>query len=360
MRTRKFWINGLKRNIYDLHHMLNSRIIELYLWNVWCWRNIDMKKQYLYGIIASLFFLATMIGCSNGENRSSKTGADPILIVTTLYPLENFAKKIGGDQVQVINVVPAGTESHDFEPSAKDLAKLNEADIFVYNGSGFESWTEKAVANLDTSKTKVVNASEGLATIEATEDEHGHEAEKNEEHDHGELDPHVWLDPTLAKKEAQKIYDILVAVDPTHKEVYSKNFGDLEKQFDQLDQEYQVMVKQAKNKEFVTSHAAFGYLANRYGLKQISISGISPEDEPSPKELKTIIEEVKEHNVKYIFFETLVSGKIADVVKNEIQAEALTLNPLEGLTQEELKNKQDYFSVMKKNKENLAKALGAM
>lgn len=322
-----------------------------------------MKKQYLYGIVAFLFFLTTVIGCSPQEgttDRSNQKSTDSISIVTTLYPLEDFAKKIGGNLVQVTNIVPAGTESHDFEPSAKDLAKLSEADIFVYNGSGFESWTEKAVANLDPSKTKVVNASEGLSTLEVTEEEHGHVAEEKEEHKHGELDPHVWLDPMLAKKEAQKIYDTLVTVDPTHKDIFGKNFAELEKHFDQLDQEYQAMVKKAENKEFVTSHAAFGYLANRYGLKQIAISGISPEDEPSPKELKAIIEEVKEHNVKYIFFETLVSGKIADVVKNEIQAEALTLNPLEGLTQEELKNKQDYFSVMKKNKENLAKALGAM
>lgn len=308
-----------------------------------------------------------MVGCSSqdgGNGNLNKNGNGSISIVTTLYPLEDFAKKIGGDLVQVINVVPSGTESHDFEPSAKDLAKLSEADVFVYNGSGFESWTEKAVSNLDTSKTKVVNASEGLALLQAMEenghDTHRYEEEKKKEHDHGEFDPHVWLDPMLAKKEAQKIYETLVAVDPTHKDVYTKNFTELEKQFDQLDQEYQVMVKKARNKEFVTSHSAFSYLAKRYGLKQISISGISPEDEPSPKELKKIIEEVKKHNVKYIFFETLVSGKIADVVKNEMKAEALTLNPLEGLTQEELNNKQDYFSVMKKNKENLAKALGAM
>ncbi|MDQ0417979.1 zinc transport system substrate-binding protein [Croceifilum oryzae] len=318
-----------------------------------------MRKQYLYGIIASCVFLTSVLGCSSKESKDSVNQNGSVSIVTTLYPLEDFAKKIGGSHVQVTNIIPAGTESHDFEPSAKDLAKLSKANIFVYHGSGFESWTEKAASNLDKNKTKIVNASDGLASGEVskgseTKGEHDHG------HDHEGMDPHVWLDPTLAKKEARKIYDAIVSADPTHKEEYTKNFAELEKQFDQLDGEFQTMAKQATKKEFVTSHAAFSYLAHRYGLEQISISGLSPEDEPNPKELKEIIDEVKEHQVKYIFFETLVSGKMADVVKNEVKAEALILNPLEGLTAEEIKSKQDYFSVMRKNKENLAKALGAM
>lgn len=318
------------------------------------WRKIGMKKQYVYGIIASCLFLTSVIGCSSKESKDSTNQNGSVSIVTTLYPLEDFAKKIGGSHVQVTNVVPAGTESHDFEPSAKDLAKLSKANIFLYHGSGFESWTEKAVSNLDKSKTKIVNASDGLTLDEGSKGDHNHS------HDHEGMDPHLWLDPTLAKKESRKIYDAIVSADPAHKEEYTKNFTELEKQFDQLDVEFQTMAKKATKKEFVTSHAAFSYLAHRYGLKQISISGLSPEDEPTPKELKAIIDEVKEHQVKYIFFETLVSGKMADVVKNEVKAEALILNPLEGLTAEEIKSKQDYFSVMRKNKENLAKALGAM
>ncbi|TCP70196.1 metal ABC transporter substrate-binding protein [Baia soyae] len=318
-----------------------------------------MRKQYLYGIVASCLFLTSVIGCSSKESKDSTNQNGSVSIVTTLYPLEDFAKKIGGSHVQVTNIVPAGTEAHDFEPSAKDLAKLSKANIFLYHGSGFESWTEKAASNLGKNKTKIVNASEGLASEEVSKESET-KGEHDHEHDHKGMDPHVWLDPTLAKKESRKIYDALVSADPTHKEEYTKNFAELEKQFDQLDGEFQMMAKKATKKEFVTSHAAFSYLAHRYGLKQISISGLSPEDEPTPKELKAIIDEAREHQVKYIFFETLVSGKIADVVKNEVKAEALILNPLEGLTTEDIKNKQDYFSVMRKNKENLAKALGAM
>lgn len=304
-------------------------------------------------LVASLLIFL-IAGCGSSV---SKTKEDPnkVSIVTTLYPLQDFANKIGGKYVSVTNLVPTGTEPHDFEPSAKDLANLSHADIFVYNGSGLEAWVDKAISNLDQSKTKVVSTSEGLPLLHKEEEETNHD----QEHDHGKTDPHVWLDPMLAKEQAKKIKDTLIKVDPAHQEEYNKNFTTLEKQLNDLDQEYKEMIASAKSKEFVTSHAAFSYLAHRYGLKQISISGLSPENEPSPKEIKKVIEEAKAHQVKVIFFETLVSGKVAEIVKNELKAEALQLNPLEGLTQEEISNHEDYFSVMKKNKENLAKALGA-
>jgi zinc transport system substrate-binding protein len=150
----------------------------------------------------------------------------------------------------------------------------------------------------------------------------------------------------------------LIKKDAKHAADYRKNFEQVAAELDKLDNEFQSMVKQAPKKEFAVSHAAFGYLAHRYGLKQMAISGLSPSDEPSPQELKRIIEEVREHDIQVILFETLVSSKIAEVVKREVKAEALVLNPLEGLTEEEKAQGMDYFQVMRKNKEHLAKALG--
>jgi zinc transport system substrate-binding protein len=296
-----------------------------------------------------LFFcLAFLVGCSAHE----KTDHGKVQVYTTIFPLEDFAKKIGGKYVEVVNIIPAGVEPHDYEPSVKDLMNLSDADVFVYNGAGLETWIDKALEHVDQTKTVVVDTSKSLALLKS--EENGDHVE----HEHGAFDPHVWLDPVLAKVQAEKVKDALIKADPAHKKIYEQNFQVLAKQLDQLDREFRAMAKSAPKKEFVVSHAAFGYLAKRYGLTQIPISGISPSDEPSPQELKKIVETVKKHHVKYIFFETLVSSKIADVVKKEMNAEALTLNPLEGLTKQEQDRGEDYFSIMRKNKENLAKALG--
>ncbi|SEM84784.1 metal ABC transporter substrate-binding protein [Lihuaxuella thermophila] len=318
-----------------------------------------MKKTLLVLAVAALTFSVLFTGCSPAVT-GPKTEDGKLEVIASLYPLEDFAKKIGGDHVRVTNLVPPGTEPHDFELSPRDMATLSEADVFIYNGSGFEAWAEKAVESLDPQKTVIVNSTENLELLPASEheEEHGSSGEHGHEHGNEAVDPHVWLDPTHAKQQALRIRDALIKKDPKHKAEYEKNYAALASQLDQLDREFMEMVKKAPKKEFVVSHAAFGYLANRYGLKQIAISGITPSDEPSPKELQKMIETVRHHQVHVILFETLVNPNVAKVVKDEVNAEALTLNPLEGLTKEEVARGADYFSIMRQNKENLAKALG--
>jgi zinc transport system substrate-binding protein len=152
----------------------------------------------------------------------------------------------------------------------------------------------------------------------------------------GATDPHIWLDPLLAKQQAWVIRDALIHKDPQHRTDYGKNYDQLAKRFDVLDREYREMVKRVEQKEFVVSHAAFAYLAKRYGLKQIAVARLSPLDEPGPQEMKQLVETVKQLKVKDVLFETLVNGKTARVVQQEAGAEALVLNPLEGLTRKEL------------------------
>ncbi len=331
---------------------------------------------------------------TTGTNIGNKKNGDKVSIYTSFYPLYDFASKIAGDRADVINLIPPGAEPHDFEPTPKDLVKLSEVDIFVYNGSGFETWIEDVLESLDTTKMDVLNVSEhvDLLSLEDTggeadhhhgdehkDEEHGDEhadEHKDEEHgdehadehkdeEHGDEiehegegnDPHVWLDPIRAKQMATTIKDALIKVDSEGKEIYEANYNTLVTELDKLHSEFEAVVENSERKEMIVSHSAFGYLANRYGLEQIAISGISPSDEPSQKELQEIISFAKEHDVKYILFETLVSGKVADVVKNQIGAEALTLNPIEGLTKEELSNNKDYFSVMRDNLNSLKKAL---
>lgn len=335
-----------------------------------------IKKWMISCLAFGLVAATALTGCDSTAKEEAGANKDTgkVQVYTSLFPLEDFAKKIGGEHVQVTNIVPPGTDSHDFELTARDMTNLSHADVFVYNGAGFETWIEKVSNMLDPAKTVVVDSSKNVELLPSTEadhhdhseekgkNEHDHDHEKEEtkeEHEHGEYDPHIWLDPISAKQQARNIKDGLIKADPDHQADYEKNYETLAAQLDQLHREYEEMVKQAKRKEIVVSHAAFSYLTKRYGIEQIAISGISPADEPSPKELKEIINTVREHQIQHIFFETLVSAKVAEVVKNEVKAEALTLNPLEGLTKEEVAQGADYFSMMRQNKENLAKALGA-
>jgi zinc transport system substrate-binding protein len=358
-------------------------------------RDLFMKKsQIRFSFILAFFMVSLLLlsACNQKHGASSVEGesgdADTkITVYTSIYPLYDFAVKIAGDRAEVVNLVPPGAKPHDFEPTPRDLIGLSEANVFIYNGSGFETWIEDVLEAIDTSKMIVVNTSEkvDLLTREQTGDvheEHGKEeghgeevhheedhhdeagdhAEKHEhEHGHGEgiYDPHIWLDPVRAKDIAAAIKEALIQADHAGKETYASNFNKVAADLDALHAEYEQVVQNAQRKEIIVSHAAYGYLADRYGIEQIAISGLTPSDEPTQKELQEIIAFAKEHNVKYILFETLVSSKVAEMVKQQIGAESLVLNPLEGLTEEEMAQGKDYFSVMRDNLQSLKKALGS-
>lgn len=313
----------------------------------------ELKNRYLWGLMGLILLL---VGC---QEATIQTNPNQLTVFTSIYPLEHFTKKIGGKHVQVHNLVPAGTEPHDFELSAQKMAELTKADLVVYNGAELDTWLDKAKKANRSSQTKWLETTKNIHLLANQGEEHGHKEETGhvEEEHAGEFDPHVWLNPLLAKKQAHQIKESLIQVDSKHKTEYEKNYQQLAKQLDQLDQEIKAMTVKAKKKEFVVSHAAFGYLAEQYGLSQIAVSGLSPADEPSAKDLQEIIHTMNEHQLKHIFFETLVSSKVAQMIQREVKAQSLTLNPLEGLTAEEKEQNADYFSIMRKNKENLAKAL---
>lgn len=307
-------------------------------------------------IWASLVMLA---GCGKSTGTSASDTSDSteeitgnqILIYTTLFPLYDFARQIGGQYAEVKSMIPVGAEPHDFEPSAKDMVELNKADLFVYNGAGFEAWVDKTVENINKDKTVVVNASEGLALLES----HHHEDGDEEDHDHGEYDPHVWLDPILAKEQANKILQALIQIDPEHKAEFQANYDQLAADLDSLDREYRDTINKAAVKELIVSHQAFSYLANRYGFEQIPVSGLSPSNEPSQKELMELIQVLKEHNLKYVAFDSLVESKVAQTVQREAGAEALSLYTLENITSDQKKAGKSYIQLMKENLETLKK-----
>lgn len=290
-----------------------------------------------------------LVACTPDQHGNALQENDEQLnVYVSFYSLYDFTKKIGGDLIAVHNMLPPGVEPHDFEPTPKDMVQLHEADLFVYNGAGFETWAEKAIDTLNKEKTRVVNATESLSLVA---DDHAH--------GHGQLDPHVWLDPNLAKQQADAIKQALIQLDPDHATIYQQNFNQLSAKFDELDTQLQEVAHSAERHEIFVSHAAFGYLTDRYGWKQIAISGLSPSSVVTQRELQNIIELAKAHEVKFIMFETLASSKVADVVKREIGAEALSLHPIENLTKEQMAQGEDYFSLMRHNIENLRQALNA-
>ena len=302
-------------------------------------------------LIPFLIFIIIASGCSNAASTNSEKTSKKLQIVTTFYPMYYFAKKVAGSSANVELLIPNGVEPHDWEPTAKDMAKIQDADVFIYNSQSFELWTDKVLKSINDSKLTVVEASKGIKLMDAVE------SEEEDEHGHSEhstaKDPHVWLSPVLAQQEVNTIAKAIEQADPKNKDQYQKNAADINSQLGDLDRLYKETVVKAKKKEFVTQHAAFGYLAKQYGLTQIPIAGLSPDVEPTLGKLAELTDLTKKKKVKIIYFEEMTSSKVAETLAKEIGAKTEVLNPLEGLTKEEQQKGLDYLDVMKKNLESL-------
>ena len=297
-------------------------------------------------VYMSIALCSALMACGP-EATPTQKGAAPEskrIVLTTIYPLQYLAQRIGGDRVKATNLVPSGVETHDWEPSPRDIFSIQEANLFIYNGGGFEPWADRVIDGLPKDGPIVVEATAGL------ELGHGDGQEDN-------LDPHLWLDPHRYQQQAEAIATALKKTDPPSAEVYSANLNTLREDLDQLQTEMEQGLASCERDAIVVSHAAFGYLVDRLGLEQLAVSGLSPEVEPSPARMREIIEEVQQLGATHIFFETLVNSDVSKTIAREVGAETLVLNPLEGLTKDEQKAGEDYFSIMGRNLANLRTAL---
>jgi zinc transport system substrate-binding protein len=308
--------------------------------------------------IASLLLLLVGISACGKQEAEKEDGK--LEIVTSFYPMYDFTKNVAKDKANVSMLIDGGVESHDYEPSAKDMAKIQNADVFVYNSNEMETVLE----NIDTSKVKVIEASKGIELLKGSEshdgedhDEHADEEEhEGHDHDHGHshaFDPHVWLDPLLVKKEVRTISDALIEIDSKNKDYYEKNTTEYLSKLDKLNDDYVAAFEGAKSRKFVTQHTAFSYLANQYGLEQVAISGLSPDQEPTPKELKGIQDLVKKENINVIYTESSASEKIAKTIADATGADLAVLNPMESVSKKDRENGADYLSIMAENLEAL-------
>ena len=320
-----------------------------------------------YTAFIFMILIATFLAGCQGDTSETSQENDKLSIYTTVYPLQYFTERIGGDLVNVQSIYPNGADEHSYEPSQKDMIDLADSDLFFYIGLGLEGFVSKAEEALKNENVTLVATAEHITfeehaeesseehAHEETEEDHAHEEE--DEHNHGDVDPHVWLDPIYSISLAEEIKEQLLEKLPDNKEQIEENFAALEKELQQLNEDFTEVTSTAKHKEFLVSHAAFGYWSERYGLEQISVSGLASTNEPTQKELENIIAEAEEHDLHYIFFEQNVSSKLTEIVQKEIGAEPLTLHNLSTLTDEDVKEERTYFTIMKDNIEALQTAL---
>jgi zinc transport system substrate-binding protein len=312
-----------------------------------------MKTKTVFYISIILFWCLFIIGMFFIPRDNDNNGPDKIKITTSFYPVYFLSKEIAGDKADVFNITPAGAEPHDYEPKAQDMARMEDSKMIVINGGGLEAWADNAKTNLKDGAIMVV-AGEGLFS-ESEHEKDGHEGK--DEHGHEGTDPHIWLDPVLVKEMANRILDGFIQIDPTNENYYKANTEDLILRLENLDNEYTKGLADCKSRDIITSHSAFGYLAAAYGLNQVSVAGLSPDEEPSVQQLAEVSEFAKDNNIKYIFFESLISPKLSETIATEVGAKTLVLNPIEGLSDQEILQGKDYFSEMQNNLTNLKTAL---
>jgi len=313
-----------------------------------------MKKRNI--ILASLLAMSVFAsGCS--KKAESNVDNDKLTVYTTVFPVYDFVRNIGQDKVNLNYIIPPGVEPHDYEITPKVLKDIQNADLLIKNGLGIDNFVDKIESESD---LKIVTASEGITPLTYSEEEehdhdhdHDHEEEISDEHNHGEYDPHVWLDIDLAIKECTNIKDALIESDEENKEYYEENYNNYIKELENLNTKYNKELKNITKNDIIVSHDAYGYLCEKYDINQISITGISANQEPSLSKISEISNYVKEHNIKYILFDGLVNPKVSQTIANEANIDTAILYSIDGLTKKDFDNNASYVSLMEKNLETL-------
>ncbi|EFQ58229.1 metal ABC transporter solute-binding protein, Zn/Mn family [Streptococcus downei] len=309
-----------------------------------------MKKKRLMTVAILMILACVVIGFTWFREQEKQKSGD-IQVVATFYPMYEFTKNVVGDQGQVQLLMKAGTEPHDFNPSTKDLATIQKADALVYDNESMETWIPKVKKSIGKGKTDFIRATGNMVLLTGSEEE-GEEGHEGHHHDY---DPHVWLSPSRSIKLVETIRDSLSKKYPQKATIFKKNAAKYIQKLKGLDKDYASALTTAKQKSFITQHAAFAYLALDYGLNQIHVNGISAESEPSAQHLASLSQEVKNSGIKYVYFEENASSAVSETLAKEAGVETLVLNPIESLTQKQMDEGEDYFSIMRQNLKNLRK-----
>jgi zinc transport system substrate-binding protein len=313
-------------------------------------KSLSKKRIFSLWTAVSLVFLLS----------PSILGQPPstLKVVVSLFPLQEFARAVGGEKVQVILLLPPGAEAHSWEPKPSDVVKISRADVFIYIGPSMEPWVHKVLKAAQGKELRVLEASRGLSLLKAEEGEQG-----NAIHSHGhfgpeKMDPHVWLDFSLDLKIVDEIAAVFSEKDPAHAVFYRNNAETYKEKLKNLDQKYQSSLAQCRHRQIMLSgHAAFAYLAKRYALQQIALSGISPDAEPTPQKMAEVINTTRKNGIKFIYSEELVHPKLSQALAKEAGVGILVLNPGHNLTPQQVKQKVTFLELMEQNLKNLRRGL---
>ena len=298
-------------------------------------------------------FILFLVGCTSQEPKEKQSNKRSIF--TTVYPLQYFTEYIGGKYVSVSSIYPPGADEHTFEPSQKDMMELSDSDLFIYIGLGLEGFVDKALPILKNSNTQILEVGKKLELPEMSNHDDEHKGEHA--HHHGDYDPHIWIDPIFSIQIAEQIKNSLSKLLPDQEEYFNQQFFKLKSNLEEIDQKFIQLTEMKNQKPIIVSHNAYGYWEHRYNLEIIPINGLSSASEPSQRQLQNIIELAKLNDIQYILQEQNIQSRIIDVVKNEIKANVLPLHNLSVLTENDIKNSENYFTLMEKNIESLTKAL---
>jgi zinc transport system substrate-binding protein len=304
-----------------------------------------MKKKLVMFIIIALSI--TLTACNNSEADSTQKNQkdnSKIEIVASFHAIGEFAKAVGGNKVDVKVIVPDGTEPHDFEPKAMDIARMSEARLFVYNGLGMEAWADKVTASINSTELVKVDTSKDADLIANNK--------TDEINERGQYDPHLWLSLKGAQIQAKNIKVALEKVDPSNRDYYDKNYTEFYNKLEKLYNEYLGKFKVIKNKNFVTGHAAFAYLCRDFGLKQNSVENVFAEGEPSANRLRELVEYCKSNSIKVVFLEDMASPKISETLAREVNAKVEKI-----YTVESKENNLGYLESMTYNLEKIYESL---
>lgn len=303
-------------------------------------------------ILCLTMAFCALTGCGKGTEKAIKPGQKP-LVVTTFFPLYDFARNVAGDRMRVENLLPPGVGPHEFSFTPKDRQRLESARLVIKNGFGLETFLEEFAPAAG--RTLVVEAGKGITPLQGGGEGHGDEhGAEDGGHRHEGADPHVWLDPVNAMKQVENIRDAMIAVDPANRAVYEANAARFLRQLQDLDDECRREIAGFKRKEFVAYHRAFSYFANRYGLQQVAVFEDFPGKEPSPRYVAGLIETIKRHGIAVLFTEPQFSPKIIRTVATDLGLRVLELDPMETGDFE----RGTYTDVMRKNLVAFKEALG--
>ncbi|PZF80067.1 metal ABC transporter substrate-binding protein [Jiangella anatolica] len=329
------------------------------------------NRRAAMAVLSSVTLAGLALAACGSDDAADASGDGGVTVAASFYPLAFVTERVAGEHATVENLTQAGGEPHDLELTARQVGEISDADLVVYL-AGFQPSVDEAVEQ--NAEERAIDVAGLVELLDNPEDEHGDEhaedehaedehaedehaeEEGHEGHDHGDLagDPHIWLDPTNLEPIADAVADRLAETDPDNADDYRANADALKTELETLDQELETGLAQCTQRVFVVAHEAFGYLAHRYDLEQVGISGIDPEAEPSPERLAEVHDVVRAEGVTTIFYERLVSPDVAETLADDLGVEAAVLDPIEGLTDDTAD--QDYFTLMRANLEALRTA----